>query len=379
MDYLKSFTVKNTQENHSKLDLELIKLIMKAKKYKFGLTYRKDYIEDNLKVSFCFSVPVVKYKDFEYIATLTRENPKLAQQNLNKKKVHMDTCTKVDEEDIHKIDETARGNQVVASEEYKEENFKKYFKAGFHCDHCRKNRFRLKVYLFKNPKNKSLMISTACSKEYFGVSIDTMLRNIKAQLEGLEKYCHKAEQRSFAWEANRFDTPSYCTRIYETSVKHRMRDIKEKTKKYNHKDFLTFWKSKEAKNPADINIHNINVALTQFQPQTYFLNKAVWGYIKEVCLYKDEIVKPKTNGEYKVGDRIDDEGKIILMKEKYGAYGAYYFYIVRASKGHRIGFSTGQNVAGSGDKVKFDGMVKGFGDWKGETTVFCNKVFCKAI
>jgi len=370
-----SYSMVIYKANEDALDVELAKLIMKAQHYGFGLKYRKELIDDGaqyprLKVTFLMTVPVVKYGDYEYVATLKRENPKL--HKTSAQVVSLETPTKILVEDIHTIAEKTKiGNQVFTAAAFKDEDFSGYFKSEFHCDHCSTNRYRLTAYLFRDPSNsKELMISTACSKEYFGVRVDTMIRSIYRMVERLSTYKKRAANRDRKHFAQKFDTEGFCKRRYENAVKgyadypsyYGTTPIDpSKWPAWDFKNVLNFWAEKAKADPTNRNVNNILVALGMFKPQYGYVSTAIHSYIKAtVASLTPALPVSKVTEDYSEGTRVVKAGTVTHCERKTGMFGAYYAYRLQDSDNELLYYevNTGFDGLRVGDRVKADGVVK---------------------
>lgn len=314
-------------------------------------------------------LPIIKWKGYEYVATLKKE------------------CG--DEKE----------NQVFATTQ---ENFSKYFKSDFRCDHCETNRFRKTVHLFRNKKQKELMIASTCAKEYFGIDIAKALHQIfcffsagdfgiglstmfdlfwkKSSPFNKEMFCqlcyglitrdgHYIKGGGTTAEANSFMDLN-CNNVSPSS-KQELDIVLNLSKNFDYNKMVEYWKT----NPNKDNFtHNVCVAFGMYQPQHGYLAWAVYDYMKNVEGFGKTINTPNSNHVGTIGERITTEAKIINIRGMETAWGFTRLVEMIDNSGNILNWWTSKDCgSGKEDNVKVTGTVKDHGEFRGvKNTVLKN-------
>jgi len=309
-------------------------------------------------------LPVIRWKGYEYIATLKKE------------------CG--DEKD----------NQVFAVSAEKDESFDAYFQKEFRCDHCTTKRFRKIVHLFRNKKGKELMIASSCAKEYFGIDIASSLNKLfnffaagdieigfstvfdlfwkKSNPFNKEMFCrlcyglitrdgHYIKGGGTTAEANSFMDLSFND--VNDSAKYELDKVLKFSEKFDYNKMVEYWKAKP--NP-DTFTHNVCVAFGMYQPQHGYLAWAVYDYMKNVEGFVKPINTPNSNHVGTIGERITTEAKIINIRGMETAWGFTRLVEMIDNSGNILNWWTSKDCgAGKEDNVKVTGTVKDHGEFRG--------------
>jgi hypothetical protein len=176
------------EEKLEKLSKKFSKLPETILKYTTS-SIKSENFEDFLEYEIEILTPIIKYEGFSHIATLKKEM--------------------IEEEGKHEII-----NMVFPANGYESESFTKYFEESFRCDHCKTNRNRIIVHLFRNEQNEDLMIASKCSKDYFGINVfnqlkifnDYSVEQIFSDLEDMFSGC--------GYRSSSFDKTKFCKIAY---------------------------------------------------------------------------------------------------------------------------------------------------------------------
>lgn len=317
-------------------------------------------------------LPVIKWKGYEYIATLKKE------------------CG--DEKD----------NQVFASRASTEECFDDYFKKEFRCDHCSTKRFRKIVHLFRNEANEELMIASSCAKEYFGIDVasavnklfdffsagdirggfSTMFdlfwkKSIPFNKEMFSRLCYGLITRDGHYikgggttaEANDFMSLNF-NGVSESS-RQELDRVMNLSETFDYNKVVEYWK---AKPNQDNFTHNVCVALGMYQPQHGYLAWAVYDYMKNVEGFGKPVITPTSNHIGTIGEKITTEVKINGIRCMETTWGFTRLVEMIDKNGNVLNWWTSKEIeAVIGDSVKVTGTVKDHGEFRGvKNTVLKN-------
>jgi len=341
-----------------------------------------------IRIELTIDNPIIMYKDYRYIATLTK------------------SFENEDENIVRTVN--------------KQIDFSPYFKAPFHCDHCGTNRRRKKVFIFRNDAGQDLMVASTCGKDYFGINIYKEIGNVgrlEETLKGFEekisdgyksvpcrfdserlaafsyyvikrdkKYISKSKaeetEYSIAYShADTYDCVSTCDRAlsldsaYIRSPK-KYPDIKNLLKTFDYNKILKYWDDKASKDKS-VFTNNIKVSLRQVRPARGMIVYAVYEYLKNV----EKLWAPKVPEKFKneffgeVGLRKAFEFTVDRVSEHQGRKFSYYdsgiFYVLkfRDPAGRQFSWLTnGHHHLEEGNKVKLMGTVKNHNEYKGYKT-----------
>lgn len=321
-------------------------------------------------------LPVIKWKEYEYVATLKKECGDEAE------------------------------NQVFSARP-KEESFDAYFKKEFHCDHCSTRRFRKTVHLFRNKEEKELMIASTCSKEYFGIDIANKICNLfsflsKGNIKGdfvslfdkfwkkscpfnKEMFCrlcygiitrdgHYIKGGGTTNEANNYMNTSLILNSsdYIESLRSGISNVMKLAEKFNYQKMVEYWKNKTEK---DNFTHNICVAFDMYHPQHGYLAWAVFDYMKNVEKFgQREQIPANSNHVGNIGERITTEVKINNIRGMETSWGYTNLVEMIDKDGNVLNWWTSKEFEGEkGDTVKITGTIKNHGEFRGvKNTVLKN-------
>ena len=317
-------------------------------------------------------LPVIKWKGYEYVATLKKE------------------CG--DEKD----------NQVFSARPEEEECFDEYFQKEFRCDHCTTRRFRKTVHLFRNKDGKDLMVASTCAKEYFGIDIANQVCNLfsflaKDEVKGYFyemvdrfwkksvpfnkemfcKLCYGIIKRDGKYikgggtttEANDYMSMTFNGVIESASLE--LKRIISLTDNFDYNKIVEYWNGKK---DQDNFAHNVYVAFGMYQPQHGYLAWAVFDYMKNVEGFGNPISTTNSNHIGTIGERITTEAKIINIRGMETAWGFTNLVEMLDKDNNILNWWTSKDFdADKGDNVKVTGTIKDHGEFRGvKNTVLKN-------
>lgn len=341
-------------------------------------------------------VPVIKHDGYEYVATLKKES------------VGADL------------------NQVFAVKKYENEDFSKYFKGNFWCDHCNTDRYRKIVHLFRKGK-KDKMIASSCSKEYFGIDIGKklwkLLKYFEKESDGFFEDGEMGFGRCFRVPTP-FDSFSYMRIAYgiikkdggyrkadydqsgtSSDATHYYYPLHDPRATYterqeheeNRKEFMSasdhiedmqtvvdYWLAKDASNNF---VHNIQTALQMINPQKGLLAWAIFDYMKNVEKFGEIKTKVKSNGKHygKVGDKIEKKVTVTftyVIETRGFGYNAYPSESQIVSMIDEEGyvftwFNNSPERFTKGDEITIKAKIKNHKEYKGNPQTLVN--YCKVV
>ncbi len=308
-------------------------------------------------------LPVVKWKGYEYVATLKKECGDEAE------------------------------NQVFSARP-EEECFDAYFKKEFHCDHCSTRRFRKTVHLFRNKDGKELMIASTCSKEYFGINVANKICNLfsflskgnigtsfeevfnkfwkKSSPFNKEMFCklcygiitrdgHYVKGGETTAEANNYMSLTF-NGVNESS-KFELDKILKLAEKFDFNKMVEYWKSKT---DGEVFTNNVCVALGMYQPQHGYLAWAVFDYMKNVEGFGKPVLMTNSQHIGTVGERITTEAKISNIRGMETSWGFTSLVEMLDKDNNILNWWTSKDIgAAKGDIVNVTGTVKDHGEFRG--------------
>jgi len=329
-----------------KLDEELDKAQKKVGKYNFEFRVLKipTVVEykgqevNGIEYLIQTEAPVIKYKNYTYLATLKKET--------------------VDSDDF----------LVHASSKAENLDLSQYHDIDFRCDHCGTNRYRKTVHVFRNNDGDDMVVAASCAKVYFGIDIESRLRKIVRYFEmnilkdTLKDYIDQGNGPNWIskYQLNPTDKDRFCGLVFgiildnhgnyvssaradvdggEVSTtsqalilynhmhyaddKQRAKDMLKlaASKNYNFQAVYDYWQDKTDKEDFT---HNIQVALNMVQPKMGLLSYAVWDYMRNNVLPKrKKFFEYKSNHVGTVGTKISGTATIVSIKDGRGPFGFY--------------------------------------------------------
>jgi len=382
------FTIESPYDMDASIIKELEKLAQKFnKKYSTLVTWTKTEKEVmktstiglTYPVTVCVyditvKVPVIKWKGYEYVATLKKE---------------------IGDE---------KENQVFSMIE---EDFSPYFKAAFRCDHCETHRFRKTVHLFRKSTGEELMIASTCSKEYFGIDVTNKICNlfsffsngdVDGFLRGLtdlywkkshpfnkETFCklcygiitrdgHYIRGGGTTSEADHYmDLSLNLNSVsYVDNIRSEFGNVIKLAEKFDYQKMVDYWKGKKNQ---DTFTNNVCVAFEMYRPQHGYLAWAVFDYMKNVEGFgKAAEVPINSNHVGEIGERIVTEVKINNIRAMETSWGFTRLVEMIDKNGNVLNWWTSKDFEEEkGDTVKITGTVKDHGEFRGvKNTVIKN-------
>lgn len=301
------------------VNLELQKLQNKFSKADFYFNVYKNPCKmlyknkelDGIDIKIVIQNPILQYKGYIYIATLKRE-----------------------------LKNIENGNQIFSN---LKEDFSEYFNINFRCDHCKTNRKRKIVHLFRNEEGKDLMIASSCSKEYFGINLGSKLDKILNVYNKQDSILNEFKLMSVQWKQNFFDTIYYAN-IVSSLLRKRKEYYKEVstealelynlqakiTPTLNASKFYQYWEDKREINNF---VHNVKTALRMLKPQAGLIAWAVWEYLDKVEDIKNEKIKIVNEWVGNIGQTIFFTAKILSKKDHVSDWGNSYIVKMLKSDG----------------------------------------------
>jgi len=311
-------------------------------------------------------IPVIKWKGYEYIATLKKE------------------CG--DEKE----------NQVFTS---LDEDFSAYFDGKFRCDHCETNRFRKTVHLFRQASGKELMIASTCSKQYFGIDVANKIHKIFTFLakDGTKSIFDKVFDK-FWKKSCPFDTETFCKLCYgiitrdgqyisggvttgeadrymSSSMSYLSKEIEgmrkevkkilNLAKNFDYNAVVKYWKNKK---DQDNFTNNVNVAFTMYHPQHGYLAWAVFDYMKNIEKFGQKVIQSNEKSQHlgDIGERIESEVTINNIRNINTRFGWSKLVEMIDKQGNVLNWWTSKSIGFvKGDCVRVSGIVKNHDEYKG--------------
>lgn len=384
-------------ETQDTVDLKISdKIGKKLKGFKFYLDVKKnpstiDLIQNlpNKKTT-TLTVPAIEY-------TITVKVPQIIYKRDGIEYLHVATIKKELELDMV---------QVFATDNTK--NISKYNNVSyFRCDHCGYNRKRKTCHVFADSKGNEIVVASTCSKEYFGIDVDNLLKKLLwvIDIDGMVRklgdgFRGLPHDKYWNWELYAkivygliHKEKNFVSRKNATSERSSTADRAWSLMNYEDYDELTFvlkiansfsineiidyWESRKKKNPNDNFVNNAFTALHMTNPQSGLIAYAVFEYIKE----KEDVLNKKTFDISKskhqgtIGQR--ETFKNLTVYDIIGFSGAYgwtnIIKFVDKDNNCFTWFNTGKNSVEKNKSYNVTGTVKKHDLYKGIATTILNR------
>ena len=391
-DALKKFAKKFDKKINAIATVETVPFDKKIKAFTIENPSNKDVFIKMYRVIVRFETRKVGYEGYTFVAVLKREM----------------------------LEGGKHTNVTFPATQFQKEDFSKYYDDQFRCDHCKTNRDRKMVFLFRHETTGAdLMIATQCSEGYFGKDVyfalsgmlststesmdkdfDDICCSINRNMDIRDRIDYARLAYGYIISQNNYVSKQKADGYGKRSTDHEIddmtkhlemwmfrneRDLLEARGKqiddqvkykliadsrgYQYNDIKEYWEAKMNETPEDNFVRNVAINFSLMNVKYGMITYAVFVYLKEVVGIMKEEKKSElpSNHMGNVGDRLKNL-EVIVTRVSYHetAYGTSSFVGMIDKDGNKyIWFASGKIHFDQDEAITMDATVKKHDEYKG--------------